>query len=224
SIIVKTKEEKSIQKIIFLNDTTSTCIYPIDTSDFNKALRHIQSTPNVDRKIVLIEQFIKHNCFNQLQIQTIIEQVPFEVEKLKIMKQILPKVNNVFNLYTLSENLKYPLAQQSFTEYYTQYLNNLKNNPTLPDSLLKSVINNISSFKDDLQSLSLLKTILSHFSISYHQLESFLQLLQHDQSKEELLQCAYYCLKNKNEFLNAIQLLHFQESKQRIKKFYEQHN
>lgn len=222
SAVVKTKEEKSIQKIIFLNDTSTLCLQPIDTADFNKAVLFIQKTPNVDRKMYYIENFVKHNCFNQQQAQMVMEQVPFEVEKLKIIKLLIPKITNVFDLWNLKDNLKNLIAQQSYTEYYNQYLNNLQNLPLLNDSLMQYATQQLSSLGDDQTKINFLKTIFSHYSLSLSQLETLIPNIRHDQSKEELLKCAYYSLKNKNDFLKATSLLQFNESKQRLKTFYEQ--
>lgn len=221
SIQVKTKEEKNIQKIIFLNDTNNTCLQAIDSTDFNKAIQHIQKIPNQDRKIVLIEQFIKHNCFTQTQGQDIINQVPFEVEKLKIMKLILPKLTNVFDLWFWKDNLKYPIAQQAYTEFYAQYLQQIKNFPTLPDSLYKTYSNTLSKLDNDQSKSYLLKILFSHFSLEFYQLETFIKLIQHDQNKEELLKYAYFSIKNKSDFEKAIDFVHFKETKERLKIFYD---
>lgn len=222
SIQVKTKEEKTIQKIIFLNDTNNLCLIAIDTADFNKALRHIQKTPNQDRKIVLIEQFIKHNCFNQYQAQVLIEQVPFEVEKLKIMKQLIPKLTNVFGAEHLKEYFQYPVAQQSYTEYYQEYLNTLKNKPVLNDSLLQIYLQKFQLSDNDQVLLQELKTLLSHFSVSFQHLEKLIKTIKHDQYKEEALKCAYYPLFPKNGFEKLIELVEFKETKNRLKLFYDQ--
>ncbi|RME16494.1 MAG: DUF4476 domain-containing protein [Bacteroidetes bacterium] len=222
SAVVKTKEEKSIQKIIFLNDTATLCLQPTDTSDFNKAILFIQKTPNVDRKMYYIENFIKHNCFNQQQAQLVMEQVPFEVEKLKITKLLIPKITNVFDLWNFKDNLKNPIARQSFIEYYTQHLNNLQNLPSLNDSLMQYVTQQLSSFSNDQAKINFLKTIFSHYSLSLPQLETLISTIRHDQSKEELLKCAYYSLKDKTDFIKATSLLQFNESRQRLKNFYEQ--
>ena len=45
--------------------------------------------------------------------------------------------------------------------------------------------------------------------------------LKHDQHKEELLKCAYYALKDKKEFETLIELVHFKETKNRLKLFYD---
>lgn len=222
SIVVRTKEEKSIQKIIFLNDSNAVCLNPIDSADFNKAIQHIIKTPNVDRKIVLIEQFIKHNCFNPFQAQTIIEQVPFEVEKLKISKMLVPRLTNVFNLWHWKDFQKYPTAQQSFTEFYSDFLYNLKKRPALNDSLLQITIQSLSNTDNDLSKSVQIQTILSHYSIQLNQLESFVNTLKHDQYKEEILKYAFYNLNNKNDFMKAIQFVNFNETKQRLKNYYEQ--
>ena len=222
SIQVKTKEEKTIQKIIFLNDTNNLCLLAINTTDFNKTLHYIQKTPNQDRKIVLIEQFINHNCFNQLQAQALIEQIPFEVEKLKIMKQLIPKLTNVFGIEHFKEYLKYPLAQQSYIEYYQQYLNTLKNKPILNDSWLQIYLQKLQSIDNDQTLLNELKILLSHFSISSQPLETLLKNIKHDQNKEDALKCAYYSLLYKKDFEKLLELVEFKETKNRLKSFYAQ--
>jgi hypothetical protein len=221
SIQVKTKEEKTIQKIIFLNDSNAVCIQPIDTADFNRVIKHISKTPNADRKIVLLEHFIKHNCFSPSQALVIIEQIPFEVEKLKLIKQLLPKITDVFDLWFLKDYLKYTIAQQSYTEYYNQYLSSLKNNPILSDSLFQISISFLKSTEDDILKLKYLRILLSHYSANTKTIEKWMNYLRHDQHKEELLKCAYYVLKDKQEFETLIGLVHFKETKNRLKLFYD---
>lgn len=222
SIVVKTKEEKNIQKIIFFNDSTASCLNPADTADFSKAMKYIQQNPNADRKIVLMEQFIRHNCFNKLQAQAVIEQIPFEVERLKIMKQILSRLTNVFNCIDFKNFLKYPTAQESFTQYYTGYLLNLHNFPLLTDSLLNAALQLASKINDEHARIQHIQVILSHYSIQFNHLEKILNLFYHDQSKEDVLKCAYYSLKNKSDFLKSLKFLQFNETQNRIKNFYEQ--
>jgi len=221
SIQVKTKEEKTIQKIIFLNDSNTICIQPIDTADFNRVIEHISKTPNADRKIVLLEHFIKHNCFSPSQSLIIIEKIPFEVEKLKLIKQLLPRITDAFDLWFLKDYLKYPIAQQSYTEYYYQYLLSLKNNPILSDSLFQSSILLLKSAENDIIKLKYLRILLSHFNANTKMIEKWLSYLIHDQHKEELLKCAYYVLKDKKEFEPLIELVHFKETKNRLKLFYD---
>jgi hypothetical protein len=222
SIQVKTKEEKSIQKIIFFNDSNSVCIENIDSSEFSKAMQYIYSTPNQDRKIVHIEQFIKHNCFSPKQAESIIEAVPFEVEKVKIMKSLIPKITSVFDLTHWKDFLKYDIAKQTFIEYYNDYLTKLNTQPLLNDSIQNVYLNKVNQLDSDYEKTKFLKTIFSHYSITFNQLKSFITSLQHDQYKEELLKCTFYSLKNKNDFEKTFQLLQFSETKKRLNQFYEQ--
>ncbi len=224
SIQIKTREEKTIQKIIFDNDSNVLCIDFIDTSDFHKALKHIQSTPNQDRKIVLIEHFIVHNCFNQKQALSIVEQVPFEVEKLKVMKTLLPKLTDVFDLSYWKNFLKYPTAQERFEEYYQQYLHSLKNKPGLGDSLLQILSVKIANIDNDISITKELRVILSHYSINMQHLEKIMAHINHDQYKEEVLKCAYFSLINKNDLEKTLNFVQFNETKTRLKTFYEKQN
>lgn len=222
SIQVKTKEEKSIQKIIFLNDSNSMCLDYIDTSDFNKVIRHIDNIVNLDSKIILIEHFIKHNCFNQIQAQSIIERIPFEVEKLKIIKLLIPKLNDVFNLWNWKEYLKLTTAKESYTEHYQKYLYSLKNKPTINDSILQIFSQKISLLDNDANIVQTLKIIFSHYSVNILQVEKLISYLRHDQYKEEILKCTFYSLQNKKDFEKAINIVNFKETKERLKNFYEQ--
>lgn len=222
TIQVKTREEKNIQKIIFFNDTSSLCLNSLDTADFNKVIKHIDNTVNLDSKITLIEQFIHHNCFNQAQAQDIIERVPFEVERLKIIKLLMPKLTDVFNLWKWHEYLKFTTAKESYTEYYKAYLNSIKTKPLINDSILQVLAKTITMLQDDIRITGNIKSILSHYSIHYSHLEKILSSIIHDQYKEELLMCAFYSLKDKKDFLKAVELVNFQETKNRLKKFYEQ--
>lgn len=222
SIQVKSREEKGIQKIIFFNDSNSVCLNAIDTMDFRRALSYIDKTPNQDRKIVLIEQLIKHNCLNATQSQMLIERVPFEVERLKIMKLIIYKNTDVFDLWKWKEYLKYPIAQQSFIEYYDSYLNNLKNKPLLDDSTLKALLSQWEKIKEDVFIQKQIRIVLSHYSVQLSHIELMIKYLHHDQDKEDVLKCAYYSLRDKTAFEKAIQLLQFKESQIRLKQYYEQ--
>ncbi|GIV28164.1 MAG: hypothetical protein KatS3mg027_1978 [Bacteroidia bacterium] len=116
----------------------------MDTADFYKVFKHLEGIPNVDRRIVLMEQFIKHNCFNPTQAQNLLELVPFEVERLKIAKQLLPKLNNVFEL----ENWNFLFKKQCRTTNIFRTLSKLSFLiyliiPTLPDSVLNNFITQI---------------------------------------------------------------------------------
>lgn len=221
SIVVKSREEKNIQKIIFLNNTLTKCLVPIDTFDFNKAINYIHQTPNIEQKMVLLEQFIQHNCFNSSQAHSIIEQIPFEVEKLRVMKQLLPKLTSVFNLEHWKDYLRYNTAQQSYIEYYSSYLHSLNTNPVIDDSLFSQILLQVQSINDERTKTNTIKIYLSHYSITFNQLIDLIKLLSHDNSREDILKCAYYSLLQKKDFLKTIDYIQFNETKQRLKFFYD---
>ncbi len=139
TIQVKTREERTVQKIIFLNDSNTQPIKPIDTSDFNMVIKHIDKTPNQDRKIILIEEFIKHNYFSIQQAQNIIERVPFEVERLKIMKMLLSKLVDIFGLEHWQEYFKSSITKESYMEYYQQRLYSLNSKSLLSGVFSKNI-------------------------------------------------------------------------------------
>ncbi len=221
SIVVKTREEKTIQQIIFLNDSNQICLTSIDSADFTKVLKYIDHTPNIDRKIVLIENFLKYNCLNTQQAEAIIERAPFEVERLKIIKQIFFKLTTVFELNKWKDYLKTAVAEQSFLDAYAQFLLDLKNNPSITDSLLQVVYQKLQAKNNDFDKINELKILFSHFSVSIHSLEKLISLLQHDQHKVEILKMAYYTLPNKSDFPKTYGFVHFNESKEQLKQFYE---
>lgn len=218
---VKTKQEKNIQKIIYQNDSIHPCTYNIDTADFNKVINFIQSNPNVDRKIFFIEKFIKHNCFSQNEAIIILNEIPFEVEKLKIMKELLPKLNNVFDLWYWDDYLKSSIARQSFSEYYQSYLKSIAQYPILKDSLLNILHSKLKVLDNDYFILEETKIILSHYSINYHQLKEIVHYFKHDQFKEQFLQYAFYALNNKKDFEKALDLVNYEDTKKRLKYYYE---
>ncbi len=217
SIQVKTRHERTVQQIIFLNDTNSLCASIIDSTSFATAIQHITSTVNADRKIVLTEEFIKHNCFSSSQASVIIELIPFEVEKLKIMKALLKKLDNVFVASDWADYLKYEASQKIYKIYYDNYIKMLSFHNGVDSIEYSKKIIQIKSETDEFRKSKIMFYIASHYSLKAVQVRELMSLLNHDKNKESFIKAAYFATTDKKNLYHCLSVIQFSEVQTRIK-------
>jgi hypothetical protein len=100
-----------------VNNSTSSCIYPMGTSDFETAKKSIVSKSFEDSKLTLAKQIINSNCMNTAQVKSIMKEFSFEETKLTWAKHAYPRVTDKNNYFQINDGFSFESTIEDLNEF-----------------------------------------------------------------------------------------------------------
>jgi len=97
------------------------CPYPMEDSDFQIALRSIDSKSFSDSKLLVAKQVLDKNCVLSTQVMQIMEQFDFEEDKLEIAKYAYGSTLDIGNYFRVNDAFDFESSIEELDTYIINY-------------------------------------------------------------------------------------------------------
>jgi hypothetical protein len=181
-----------------------------------------------DDKQHVIEQTTLKNYVSTSQLRKLLMGVPYELDKLKLIRAAYPNVMDKENLNILSELFTYESSKRELTDFLKSP--DVFKAPTImkecaiasEDKAISELVNKLRQTEDDKGRVYAIRKSSNQFCYSLEQMRNVLKTFIHDPEKLEATKLMYYYAVKKEEVVQVSNLFSYAETETELKKFLEQ--
>jgi len=198
-------EMKNHNPIYFNNiPSDGLCKTPMPESYLNymKILMHKAQTE--DDKFKIAKNTTRNNCISVAQMNVILSFIPFEIEKLKLIKSSFASITDKKEKNKLDSTIKLESTKNELINMLKNADDNLRvssNNclGTATEMQLNEMKKNLSVYANDAERLNALNNVYEDHCYSLEQVRGLIKLFFHDREKLESAKMLYfYCVEQAN--------------------------
>lgn len=172
---------------------------------------------------------IKNNCFSCKQLAQILPVLPFELDKLKLIKEAYPNLTDKNNLKTLEESFKFESSKKEFRDIAANpnnliVKNKVNCNIEEKDSVIHALVSDIRLFTNDYERYQYVKEKAAKYCFNTNQFKSVLAVFVHDREKLDLTKQFYNNITDKEKLSAIKDVFSYQESYSNLLDYLKQTN
>lgn len=213
-------------KVFYFNNL-SQAKAPMPQVYVDYALRLLKRCQTPDEKWTVLEQTVLKNYLSSLQLKTLVQTTPYELDKLKLIRLAYPQVTDANNLKNLSDLLAYEASKRE--------LESLLKQPPAPigtvmkdcaiaseNAAIETLVKHLKTLSSDQERLTQLTENKATFCYTNEQAKWVLNTFIHDRERLEAAKKLYYSSTNRETFIEVKAVFIYPEMQTELKRFLEQ--
>lgn len=213
-------------KPIYFNNLSEKNAMP--DSYLGHAVRLMNRMRQEDDKLQVIEQTLLRNHVTSIQLKKLIAGVPYELDKLKLIRLAYPNVVDKQNLNALTEMFAYESSKRELSDFLKAP--DLFKAPAItkecPVASEENVINDLvvklKQLQEDNLRVELIRKSSKEYCYTIEHMRSVLKTFIHDRERLEATKIMYYTCVKKEDVIQLSDLFSYAETEVALKRFLEQ--
>jgi hypothetical protein len=203
---------------------TEECLVPMPESYMNYARFLFSRAQNEDDKYSVAENTCRNNCISVSQLNKILVTVPYEIEKLKLIKTCYFHITDKSAAKRLDSTFKLESSKKELGEFLkTADAGKLSTGGNCAvasaESKISEMCNSLAIYSNDSERLQFLKKVYQQECYSANQVKLVLTQFIHDREKLEAAKMLYFYCTEKNNFLTVTEVFSYNASAAELKDF-----
>lgn len=200
------------------------CQVPMSQNYINY-FKQLMARAQTDDDIYLIaESTVRNNCINVNQLNLFLSYIPFEIEKLKLIRLAFFSLTDPENKNKLEESMKLEASKVELQDFFKnsndyRYKTGSNCQKSSPESDIEDIKIKLKTFSSDIEKLNYLKKIYTYYCYNTVQIESILAVFIHDREKIEVAKLLYFQCTEKDNYSYISDVFSYQLSKSELMDF-----
>lgn len=216
-------------KPLFFNNLPKSkkCATPTSDNNISHVLNLNKKTNVKTDRVKFSLETVNNNCVTCAQVALLCKTVDFELDRIKVIKEAFKNITDPENKKILEESVTFESGKKEIRESLAlKSQNQIKNNKVcaiaVPDSIVKSLYDNLKLYNNDFDRVVYLKSIDKNNCYTSIQLKSLLNTFLHDREKLEVCKLYYYNIVDKENLENYNDVFSFNETYNKYLDFLKQ--
>lgn len=211
-------ELKDGKPIFYLNiPKNNICNVAMADANLNYAIQLLERTAIESERYKYASDLAKNNCLSCLQANRILAGLNYELDKLKLLKEIYPHLIDKANFKTLRSSFKFESSKKEFDDIALNPNSlNAKNKiictKAVSDSVVNSIAGTLKLYSTDFEKHECMKEKYFNLCLNSAQFKSILQILIHDREKFDLVKLFYNNITDKENLGILTDLFSYKET------------
>lgn len=179
-----------------------------------------------DDKLKIVEQTILKNYLSAVQLQKLLSEIPFELDRLKLIRLAGNHVTDPQNLKALRTLFTYESSQRELDQIISQPKENSGTPKDCPkaseDALITELVQQLKGLDTDKARVDLIRTKSSEYCYTIEQTKKVLATFIHDRERMEASKQMYYTCTERSNFKQLKEAFIYPETVNELNRFLEQ--
>jgi hypothetical protein len=202
------------------------CVDAMPSEYINYMKILLKSAQVADDKFLITENTIRNNCLNTQQVFEIINEIEYEIDKLKLVKLAYYQLTDKDNLKNVEKAFRFESSIKEFNLMMCE----LKNTKEIKSGQctkvsdtaeISSYKNIIKAYNSDAEKFSVLKKTYQNYCYSSNDISDLLSLFIHDREKLDVAKLLYFYCIDKNSYPQLTTHFSYKESENSLINFLE---
>jgi hypothetical protein len=177
-----------------------------------------------DDRFLVAENTCQNNCFTVSQLNRILVHVPFEIEKLKLIRLAFFHVVDKENKQKLDSTFKLESSKRELQSFFKnaadyKYATGAKCSQSSTEEAINAFCEKLSVYSNDAERFIVFKKLYSELCYSTSQVKTVLLKFIHDREKLDAAKLLYYHCTEKDNFLSISDVFSYGTTVSELKDF-----
>ena len=213
-------------KAVFFNNLPANgiCVSAMPDAYMRYTLVLVSRAEVEDHKFVVIESLCRNNCISVEQLATLLGQIPYEIEKLKLVRVAYSNVTDPINNKQIEKQFRFDASVKELHEIFKTIVDpgaKKVSGCTQPASqmLVESFAERLKKSEYDTERLEMLKKGHGDLCFSVQQATLILSKFLHDREKLEAAKLLYFQCSEKDNFMQVSEVFSYNLTASELKDF-----
>lgn len=211
-------------KILFFNNLPAkNCVMPMPAKYIEYLNFLIKRAQTEDDKYSIAENTCMNNCISVSQLNRVLVFIPYEIEKIKLIKTAYPHITDKNNKRGLDSTFKLESSKNELASFLKNANENTFVNVDCknasPEEEIAKLLNNLTAYSNDAAKFDLIKKNVSAFCYTSKHIETILNSFIHDREKLDVAKLLYFYCVDKDNFLSIIGVFAYNTTTAELKDF-----
>lgn len=221
-------ELKEGKPVFYLNiPKNGVCSEGITDDNLKYCIQLLARTSIESERFKLAGSIVKNNCFTSAQSIQVLNSINYELDKLKLLKDIYPHLTDKNNFKTLRSAFKFESSKKEFDDILLNPSSLDKKNKIIctkavNDTIVTSIASTIKLLSSDYEKEEYMKEKYANLCYTSAQFKGLLNLLLHDREKLDLAKIFYNNITDKENLNTLNDVFSYKESINNFQNFLKQ--
>lgn len=183
----------------------------------------VKQAQTEDDKYAIAENTCRNNCISVSQLNKILELVPYELEKLKLIRTAYYHITDKKNKSKLDSTFKLESSKKELVNFLStaeevkQQLTNCT--ASSPENIIGLFCEKLSVYSNDAERYQVFKKTYADYCYSIAQVKQVLKIFIHDREKLDAAKALYYYCTEKEKFEEVSETFSYNTTGAELKEF-----
>lgn len=200
------------------------CQLPMSQAYINYFKQLMLRTHTDEDRYVVADQTARNNCISVSQLNLLLSYIPFEIEKLKLVRSSFFHLTDPENKQLLDTSFKMESSKKVLQDFFLhseeyRFNTGIKCEKASGENEIEDLVQKLILLSSDTEKLQLFKKTYTSYCFTTKHLVRILSTFIHDREKLELMKLSYHHCTDKENFKDLIDSFSYKSSQAEVIEF-----